>query len=77
MPDVTMKASAEPCAWVNCRAADAVAAYNDVEVFPEGSSMRVKVGRVALCEEHMLIFTRERRLQIAWDRILEGESCPS
>jgi len=68
----SLRASEESCDWVRCNDPFA-GAYNDVEVIPEGSAMRVRVGRVALCEEHMRIFLREKRVQLDWDRILKAE----
>lgn len=68
----SLRATEEGCDWVRCKAPFA-AAYNDVEVIPEGSTMRVRVGRVALCQEHMKIFTREMRVQLDWERIIKGE----
>jgi hypothetical protein len=72
--EASLSAREEGCDWVRCQA-PFVGAYNDVEVIPEGGTMRVKVGRVALCSEHFRIFKRERRLQLDWERIVKGEPC--
>lgn len=67
----SLSAVEENCDWTGCNA-EFAGAYNDVLVIPEGSSMYVKVGRVALCAEHLRIFQRERRLQLDWERIFKG-----
>jgi len=70
--EASLSATEEGCDWVGCKGTFC-GAYNDVTVIPEGSAMHVKLGRVALCCDHLEQFITKRQLVIDWDRIFKGE----
>lgn len=69
MTGTTIKAEVETCDVTNCTE-DAVIAFNEFRVKPQGSTQEVDVGRVAFCGPHFHESRRTGRVELDWERIL-------